>query len=175
MHKPDIVTPAGIRRAYRSHGGTPDQLRWNRQVIRGLTYMVTDKGPQAQWLKERGKVEGASCVCDGWTPQNAAHLYGCPWVGGGKGGTRGGAGTGPEKERGTWQQEAAVPRHSLDRLNTSNESKKKSLRDELYHLFIYSEGEEISPEDILLPLEPFLHLLIRTYMKDSQQRIARWI
>ena len=30
----------------------------------------------------------ASCVCDGWTPQNAAHLYECPWVGDGKGRTR---------------------------------------------------------------------------------------
>jgi len=50
--------------------------------------MVTDKGPQAQWLKKIGKVEDASCVCDGWTPQNAAHLYECPWVGDGKGRTR---------------------------------------------------------------------------------------
>ena len=33
-----------------------------------------------------------------------------------------GAGTGPVGERGSWQQCAAVPRHSLDRLNTSNDS-----------------------------------------------------
>jgi len=85
MHKPDIVTPAGIRQAYRLHGGVPAHLHWNKQAIRGLTYMVTDKGPQAQWLKEIGKVEDASCVCDGWTPQNAAHRYECPWVGDGKG------------------------------------------------------------------------------------------
>jgi len=37
----------------------------------------TDKGPQRQWLKEMGKIEDPSCVCDGWTPQNAAHLYLC--------------------------------------------------------------------------------------------------
>ena len=24
------------------------------------------------------------CVCDGWTPQNAVHLLGCPWIGYGK-------------------------------------------------------------------------------------------
>ena len=36
-----------------------------------------------------------------------------------------GAGTGPVGERGSWQQCAAVPRHSLDRLNTSNDSFKK--------------------------------------------------
>jgi len=77
MHKPDIVTPAGIRQAYRLHGGTPAHLSWSRWALRGLTYMVTDKGPQAQWLKTIGKVEDASCVCDGWTPQNATHLYEC--------------------------------------------------------------------------------------------------
>jgi len=51
----------------------------------GLTYLETDKGPQRQWLREIGKVDDASCVCDGWTPQNAAHLYVCPWVGDGVG------------------------------------------------------------------------------------------
>ena len=80
--------PAGIRQAYRLHGGTPAHLSWSRWAIRGLTYMVTDKGPQAQWLKTIGKVEDASYVCDGWTPQNAAHLYECPWVGDGRGRTR---------------------------------------------------------------------------------------
>ena len=88
MHKPDIVTPAGIRQAYRLHEKTPAHLSWSRWAIRGLTYMVTDKGPQAQWMKTIGKVEDASCVCDGWTPQNAAHLYECPWVGDGRGSTR---------------------------------------------------------------------------------------
>jgi len=39
--------------------------------------MVADKGPQRQWLTEIGKVD----VCDGWTPQNAAHLQAVP-VGG---------------------------------------------------------------------------------------------
>jgi len=88
MHKPDIVTPAGIRHAYRLHGKAPGHLKWNGMAIRGLAYMVTDKGPQANWLKEIGKTEDRSCPCDGWTPQNAAHLYMCPWVGDGKGRTR---------------------------------------------------------------------------------------
>ena len=47
-----------------------------------------DKGPQQQCLKEVGKVEDPSCVCDGWTPQNAAHLYLCPWVAYGVGRSR---------------------------------------------------------------------------------------
>ena len=49
--------------------------------------MVTDKGPQRQWLWEIGKSEERSCVCDGWTAQNETHLMGCPWVGDGKGRT----------------------------------------------------------------------------------------
>ena len=88
MHKPDIVTPAGIRQAYRLHAGAPVHLKWNRTAIRGLTYMITDKRPQAQWLKEIGKLDDGSDPCDGWTPQNAAHLYACPWVEDGKGRTR---------------------------------------------------------------------------------------
>jgi len=47
--------------------------------------MVTDKGPQRQWLWEIGEVEDQRCVCDGWTAQNAAHLQRCPWVGDGVG------------------------------------------------------------------------------------------
>jgi len=47
--------------------------------------MITDKGPQQQWLWEIGKSEKPCCVCDGWTAQNAAHLMGCPWVGDGRG------------------------------------------------------------------------------------------
>ena len=57
-------------------------------ALRGITYVVTDKGPQRQWLKEMGNVEDPSCICDGWIPQNAAHLYLCPWVGDGIGRSR---------------------------------------------------------------------------------------
>jgi len=88
MHKPDIATPAGIRQAFRIHEGAPAHLKWNRTAIRGLTYMITDKGPQAGWMKEIGKVDDGSCPCDGWTLQNAAHLLSCPWVEDGKGRTR---------------------------------------------------------------------------------------
>ena len=63
MLKPDIVTPAGIRQAYPIHPKAPAHLQWSRMALRGLTYMHTDKGPQAQWLKEIGKIEDASCVC----------------------------------------------------------------------------------------------------------------
>jgi len=98
----------------------------------------------------------AGCVCDGWTPQNAAHLYVCPWVGdGSREQVRKDAqwcaavarfvawvlnhyvdsGEGRDwlgrEERHLVKQEAAVHRHSLDSLNTINDSpppKKKILR-----------------------------------------------
>jgi len=49
--------------------------------------MVADKDPQQQWLWEIGKSVEPCCVCDGWTPQNAAHLLRCPWVSDGRGRT----------------------------------------------------------------------------------------
>ena len=92
MHKPDIVILAGIRQAYPLHSKAPDHLSWSRQAIRDLTYLETDKNPPRQWLKEIGKVEDASCVCGGWTPQNAAYMYACLWVGDGAGRVRDGKG-----------------------------------------------------------------------------------
>jgi len=55
------------------------------RVLKGLVYLMTDKGPQQQWLYEIGKSNEPWCACDGWTPQNAAHLLRCPWVGDGRG------------------------------------------------------------------------------------------
>jgi len=59
------------RASHISQGATA-HLRWSRRALKGLVYMVTDKGPQQQWLYEIGKLEEPWCVCDGWTPQNAA-------------------------------------------------------------------------------------------------------
>jgi len=85
MLKPDVVTPAGIRQAHPLHPKAPTHLRWSTKAIKGLVYMVADKGPQRQWLWEIGKVEDPQCVCNGWTAQNVAHLQQCPWVGDGRG------------------------------------------------------------------------------------------
>jgi len=87
MHLPDIATPAGIRQAFPLHTKTLAHLSWSGDAIWGLTYLVTDKGPQWQWLKEMVKVDDLSCICDGWTPQHAAHLYRCLWIGDGVGGS----------------------------------------------------------------------------------------
>jgi len=90
LQKPDIATPAGIKAEFPIYPRAPKHIGWKAGAIKGLVHMITDKGPQQQWLWEIGKSESPACVCDGWTPQNAAHLLGCPWVprGMGRGGQR---------------------------------------------------------------------------------------
>jgi len=82
---PGVVTPQGIKQEFPVYPRAPVHFGWSAAALRGLVSMVTDKGPQQQWLWEIGKVDTQWCVCDGWTPQNAAHLLECPWVGDGKG------------------------------------------------------------------------------------------
>jgi len=79
-----IATPGGIKQEFPIYPRAPAHLSWSPAALKGLVYMVTDKGPQQQLLWEIGKADTAWCVCDGWTPQNAAHLLGCTWVGDGK-------------------------------------------------------------------------------------------
>jgi len=50
------------------HPKAPAHLRWSPRAIKGLVYMMTDKGSQRQWLWEIGKTEEPACVWDGWTP-----------------------------------------------------------------------------------------------------------
>jgi len=64
-----IATPRGIKQEFPVFPKAPAHLRWSSRAVKGLVYMVTDKGPQQQ------------------TPQNAAHLLGCPLVGDGRGRT----------------------------------------------------------------------------------------
>jgi len=87
LQKTVIATPAGIKQEFPIYPKAPAHLKWSPMAVKGLVYMVTDKGPQQQWLWEIGKSEEVCCVCDGWTAQNAAHLLGCPWVGDGRGRT----------------------------------------------------------------------------------------
>jgi len=58
LHAPDM-TPAGIKQAYPMHPKAPAHIRWTLRAIRGLVYMVTDKGPKRQWLWEYWKDGGA--------------------------------------------------------------------------------------------------------------------
>jgi len=44
---PSLATPAGIRQAYPLHSREP-QKGWDRDELRGLTYLHTDKGPMKE-------------------------------------------------------------------------------------------------------------------------------
>ena len=85
---PDIATPAGIRQAYQIHGVSEQVRDWDREALKGLTYITTGRGPTGSWLKTIGKTEEGRCgVCEERTLQNGAHLLSCSGVGDGKGRT----------------------------------------------------------------------------------------
>jgi len=76
MHTTDIATPAGIRQAHPIHSKAPWHLGWGRQVLRGLTYIVTDKGPQphVQWMMGLGRrmIHGAYVMAG---HRKTQHIY----------------------------------------------------------------------------------------------------
>ena len=78
----DVVTPAGIRHDFPIHT-KPRHLRWTRKAVKGLIYLITDRGPMQRWLKVIGRSEGDLCECG--EIQNAVHLRRCGLVGDGKG------------------------------------------------------------------------------------------
>ena len=77
--EPSLATPAGIRQAYPlfSH---PPHLRWDRDELRELTYLHTDKWPMRAWLHKIGVVDDPFCACG--ATQNAARLMEGTCVGG---------------------------------------------------------------------------------------------
>ena len=66
-----LATPAGIRQAYPLYTRTP-QMKWDREEVRGLTYLHTDRGPMAEWLFKIGRADSPRCKCG--EIQNAQHL-----------------------------------------------------------------------------------------------------
>jgi len=60
-------------------------MKWDRDELRGLTYLHTDKGPMRHWLFKIGKAKDPRCKCG--ETQNAAHLLtsGCVGVKGDSG------------------------------------------------------------------------------------------
>ena len=57
-------------------------MKWDRDELRGLTYLHTDRGPQRAWLHKIGRAEDPRCTCG--EVQNAAHLLVAGCVGGKK-------------------------------------------------------------------------------------------
>jgi len=78
---PSLATPAGIRQAYPLFQ-KKRHIKWDRDEVRGLTYLHTDKGPMRQWLHKIGRAEHPRCKCG--EVQNAAHLLASGCVGGQK-------------------------------------------------------------------------------------------
>jgi len=70
---------AGIRQAYPLFN-KEQHMKWNRDELRGLTYLHTDKGPQKAWLFKIGRASSPRCKCG--ETQNAAHLLTSGCVGG---------------------------------------------------------------------------------------------
>ena len=77
-------TPAGIRQQFYTNRLTKQVKMWNRNALRGLTYVVTDKGPQKDWLHRMGVTEDYTCSCQEKLRQNSAR---CKDIGDGKGRT----------------------------------------------------------------------------------------
>jgi len=77
---PSLATPAGIRQMYQLF--QKKHMKWDRDEVRGLTYLHMDKGPMRHWLFKIGKAEDPRCECGG--VQNAAHLLTSGCVGGKK-------------------------------------------------------------------------------------------
>ena len=55
--RPDRVTPAGIRQEFPIHT-KPKHLGWSRQSLKGLVYVMTDRGPLNRWLKVISYITG---------------------------------------------------------------------------------------------------------------------
>ena len=82
MQRTNEVTPAGIRHDYAIHQ-KPKHLAWSRTALKGLAYIVTDKGPLKRWVWIIGRSQEQLCACG--EVQNAVHIRRCGLVGDGKG------------------------------------------------------------------------------------------
>ena len=74
-----LVTPAGIRQAYPLYA-KEQHMKWDRDELRGLTYLHTDRGPFKAWLFKIKRAENPFCLCG--ETQNATHIMTSGCVGG---------------------------------------------------------------------------------------------
>jgi len=58
-------------------------MEWDREALRVLSYIYTDRGPMKHWLRTIGITEDTLCECG--VAQNAAHLLVCRSIGDGEG------------------------------------------------------------------------------------------
>ena len=48
MQSVNLITPAGIRHDHRIHL-KPEHMNWTRKQLRGLSFIITDRGPMKRW------------------------------------------------------------------------------------------------------------------------------
>jgi len=82
LQKPNLATPASIKQAHPLYQHSSPVKSWDRQALKGLTYIVTDRGPFRHWLHHIGKAGDGKCKCG--VTQNSAHITECGEVGDGK-------------------------------------------------------------------------------------------
>ena len=82
VQRPSILTPAGIRQDHRIHS-KPPHLKWTRKQLKGLTFIVTDRGPMKWWQWVIKRADNPFCQCG--EIQNAVHLMRCRLVADGEG------------------------------------------------------------------------------------------
>ena len=96
MNHKDIATPAGIRHHFRITQKTRQVKDWDRNTLRGYTYIYTDKGALMHWLHRLGRKDSSRCRCGEGAVQNAVHILKCTLVWDGKGRTLAQVGGEPE-------------------------------------------------------------------------------
>ena len=60
MHLPSIATPAGTRENFPLWKKS-SILKWDRISIRGLSYVITGKGPMKSWMEFIKKTDNSVC------------------------------------------------------------------------------------------------------------------
>ena len=81
---PNQCPSAGIRRHSHISWNSKPTKEWNREALKGLTYLCTDRGPLKHWLYKVGRADSDRCACDPGVIQNSAHILKCRLVGDGK-------------------------------------------------------------------------------------------
>lgn len=83
----NIATPVAIRHHFRLTEQRVQVREWDRDALRGYTYIYTDKGPFMHWLNKLGRKDSSACPCGQGVVQNAAHILKCAAVADGRGRT----------------------------------------------------------------------------------------
>ena len=79
----NIATARGIRHEFRVTWRAEQVYAWDRDAMKGDTYIYTDRGPFKAWLHKIGRADSPMCPCGKVVP-NAAHIMSCTLISGGE-------------------------------------------------------------------------------------------